>query len=882
MGRGRSVVPRATYRVQLHAGFGFWDAASVASYWADLGVSHLYCSPYLQAAPGSTHGYDVVDPDRLSDDLGGTAGHAELTGALRAHGLAQVLDIVPNHMAVDPGNHWWWDVLENGPASRFAPFFDVDWETGGEKAAFTVLVPVLGDHYGRVLEAGEFTVRRQGGTLLLHYGEHRFPVSPRTLDEVLAAAARRAGSAELAELADRFGVLPHARFTDAAAVAERDELKRALADALRHICDGNAAIAAAVEDELGALNEDFDRLDELIRRQNYRLAYWRSASEELDYRRFFNIESLVGVRVEDPDVMAATHRLVLSLVRDGTIEGLRIDHVDGLRDPEGYLVRLDERTGGVYTVVEKILEPSESLPDSWPIAGTSGYDFLNRVNNLFVATGNAEAMTACYDEFTGESANYEEVVQRAKHQIMSEELASEVERQTGLLADICEHHRRHRDFTRRELRTTLREFVARFPVYRTYVAQSRPATDADRRHVGLAVDDAIEHRPDLDAELLRFIGGLALGEIDSDHTAEFTQRLQQLTAPVMAKGVEDTAFYRYHRLVSLNEVGGNPGVFGRPISDFHADSATMAARWPHSMLTLSTHDTKRSADVRARLNVLSEIPRSWGDAAQRWAEGNSSHRPDAVDRNTEYLLYQTLVGAWPIDAERLVAFMAKATKEAKVHTSWTDPDSTYDGALESFARAVLAHDDFLHDLERFLADDRIIERGRRNSLVQTALLLTCPGVPDVYQGSEVWDLSLVDPDNRRPVDYEQRRRLLDGVRGARPEEVHACADCGAPKLWLIHRLLQHRRARPELYDGATYQPMEAHGVRADDVIAFELGALAVVAPRLGLDDWPDTTVTVPAGSWSNVLTGAAVGSGTQPVAPLFAGFPVAVLERDGR
>jgi (1->4)-alpha-D-glucan 1-alpha-D-glucosylmutase len=874
------VAPHATYRVQLHAGFGFWDAALVADYLADLGVSHLYCSPYLQAAAGSTHGYDVVDPGRVSDELGGAAGHAELTGALRAHGLGQVLDIVPNHMAVDPANHWWWDVLENGPASRFAPFFDVDWEAGGERAAFTVLVPVLADHYGRVLEAGELTVGREGGTFVVRYLDHRFPVSPRTVDEVLAAAARRAGSGELAELADRFGALPHARFTDAAAVAERDELKRALADALRHLCDANPAIAAAVDDELAALNQDFDRLDELVGRQNYRLAHWRTASEELDYRRFFNIESLVGVRVEDPDVMAATHRLVLNLVRDGTVEGLRIDHVDGLRDPEGYLVNLADHAGGVYTVVEKILEPAESLPETWLVAGTSGYDFLNRVNNLFVDPANEAAMTSCYDEFIGETANYDEIVQRAKHQIMSEELASEVERLTGLLADICDHHRRHRDHTRRELRATLRELVARFPVYRTYVHPSRPTTDTDRRQVGVAVDEAMEHRPDLDGELLRFIGDLALGAVDSDRSIELTQRLQQLTAPVMAKGVEDTAFYRYHRLVSLNEVGGDPSVFGRPVADFHTATAATAAQWPTSMLTLSTHDTKRSADVRARLNVLSEIPGAWADAVHRWDDRNGRIRPGGVDRNTEYLLYQTVVGAWPIDANRAAAFMAKATKEAKVHTSWTDPNDDYDTAVDSFVRAVLAHTEFVDEVGRFLADNRVVDRGRRNSLAQMALLLTCPGVPDIYQGTEVWDLSLVDPDNRRPVDYEYRRGLLDGVRAADSGEVLTRADSGAPKLWLTHRLLEHRRAWPERYDDASYQPMEARGARADDLVAFDRGELAVVAPRRGLDGWSDTTVSLPAGRWSDVFTGAAVTGGAKPVADLLAGFPVAVLERD--
>jgi (1->4)-alpha-D-glucan 1-alpha-D-glucosylmutase len=869
--------PNVTYRVQLHPGFTFDDAADVAPYLATLGVSHLYCSPYLQAVPGSTHGYDVADPRTLSRDLGGAPAHARLVGALRDAGLGHVLDIVPNHMAVDPTNPWWWDVLTHGPSSPFAKFFDIDWD-GDERSPSTVLAPVLGDHYGRVLEAHEIALDRDGGAITVRYHDHVLPLSPRTLDGLLHAAARRSGSAELAVLADGLASLPHAARTDPAGVQERRERAEELLAALTDLCASDAEVAASVDAELRAVQDDVDRLDELLGRQNYRLAHWRTASEELDYRRFFNIDTLIGVRVEDRDVFAATHSLVLELVRDGTVSGLRIDHVDGLRDPAGYLHELATASGGCWTVVEKILEPRERLPDSWPVAGTSGYDFLIRVNNLFVEPGNEQPMTDHYSGFTGEPVDYGELVHAAKHRIMAEELAAEVDRLTGALAAICDRHRRHRDHTRRDLRDALREIVAAFPVYRTYVTTARMADAADREHVAAAVRTAAGRRPDLDAELLTFLGRIATGDVDGSAERELAVRLQQLTAPVMAKGVEDTAFYRYHRLISLNEVGGDPGVFGRSVDDFHGDTAATAARWPDSMLTLSTHDTKRSADVRARLNVLSEIPGAWAAATERWAARNEIHRRDGwPDRNTEYLLYQTAVGAWPIDPDRLVAFMAKAARESKVHTSWVDADAEYEAALEGFVRAILADADFVADVNDFLAEHAVIERGRRNSLAQTALLLTCPGVPDIYQGTELWDLSLVDPDNRRPVDYAVRRRLLAEMAGAnRPSPVAPVDDeVGAEKLRLIARVLRHRADHPGAYEGAGYEPLAA----GPGVVAYSRGEVAVVAACRTVTG-PVGTVALPSGGWFDLSTGSPVTGGSQDVRTLLARSPIAVLARE--
>ncbi len=873
------MVLRSTYRVQLSKEFGFSDAAGIAGYLAELGVSHLYCSPYLQAAPGSTHGYDVVDPERLNDELGGGPAYAGMLGALRAAGLGQVLDIVPNHMATDATNRWWWDVLENGPASRYAAVFDIDWEGGDRSAAHTVLVPVLADHYGRVLEAGELVLARAGAGVTVRYHDMELPVSPRSLDELLAAAARRAGSETLARIAEGYGALPTSRLTDEAAVRDRHEQHQALRGQLEELLRADGSVAVALDDEIDALNVDPDRLDALLRRQNYRLAYWRTASEELDYRRFFNIESLIGVRVEDPEVFALTHRLIVELVKEGTVDGLRVDHVDGLRDPEKYLADLAVATGGVYTVVEKILEPGETLRPSWPVAGTSGYDFLIQVNNLFVESRNEAAMTATYLAITGETASYEEIVQTSKQQVMASELAAEVERLVGILADLSDAYRRHRDHTRRELRHTLREFIARFEVYRTYVHPGEPASDEDRRQVRAAADAARAARPELDGELLCFLGQLALGQHPGAGEAEFAQRLAQLTAPVMAKGVEDTAFYRYNRLVSLNEVGGDPGVFGRPVAEFHQAMAAAAEQWPEAMLTLSTHDTKRSADVRARINVISEEPDAWRAAAEHWTEVTEAHRREGLpDRNDVYLLFQTLVGAWPIDAERAVAFMAKATKEAKVHTSWTDPVAAYDEATEAFVRAALADDVFTGALISWLAEHRVVERGRRNSLAQTALLLTCPGSPDLYQGSEMWDLSLVDPDNRRPVDYDERRRLLAGLT-AGGTGVVASDERGTSKLLVVHRLLAHRQADPGCYEPAGYEPLLAKGCRADDVVGFRRGGLAVVVPCRGDDHWGDTTVVLPTAGGRDVVTGHLVDGGERRLSELFAELPVAAISR---
>ena len=872
---------RATYRVQLHAGFTFDDAAALVPYLARLGVSHLYCSPVLQAVPGSTHGYDVVDHSRLSDDLGGATAFQRLARALAEHDLSMVLDIVPNHMALaGAANRWWWDVLEDGPASRYARHFDIDWSPAAEGTGPSVLMPILGDHYGRVLEAGELHLSRVAGSFTVRYAEHELPLSPRSVRELLRAAAKRADSPELAGIADRLEGLPPADAVDA--VEERHAGKEALRHELRALTAASAPVADAIDVELAAVSSDPDALDELLGRQSYRLAHWRTAAEELDYRRFFDITTLVGLRAEDPHVFDDTHHLLLDLVAAGDVTGLRVDHIDGLRGPAGYLHRLAGSAAGAFVAVEKILAVDEELPEGWPVVGTSGYDFLNRVGDLFVDPDGLAGIDAWYRGLTGEDVGFDEVALAAKLDVMAHELAAETERLTELLERICRARRRHRDHTRRDLRAALRAVAAAMDVYRTYVVPGEPTSATDRRRVATAVAGAAAAHPEMDGELLELLERILVLDERGEVEDELAVRFQQLSAPVMAKGVEDTAFYRDARFLAVNEVGGEPGLSGRGVEPFHAHNRRIAERWPHTMLTVSTHDTKRSADVRARLSVLSELPEAWTAAADGWRAQNERHRVDGwPDPVTELVLYQSLVGAWPIEPERVQATMQKSINEAKVHTSWREPNPAYQGAVQGFVDAVLADGSFTASLERFLADHDLVRLGRLTSLSQVALLLTSPGVPDLYQGDELWDLSLVDPDNRRPVDHDARRGLLDELSGAGPDAALAHLDDGGAKLWLIHRLLGHRRQQPQAYEGG-YEPLSALGEGAAHAVAFSRGDLVVVAPRLqaalARTGWGSTTLALPDGEWHSVLGDGRWG-GEVAVSDLLASFPVAVLAR---
>jgi len=869
---------RATYRVQLTPRFGFDQAVEILGYLARLGISHLYCSPYLQAAPGSEHGYDVVDHARVNEELGGEEGHERLCLKLAENGLGQVLDVVPNHMAISGrGNRWWWDVLENGPSSRYASYFDVTWDPPERRLKNRILLPALGDHYGRLLESGQLRLARQGVRLLVRYNGNEYPIDPRTYGSVLETGFR--------ELAREFAALPVVKPDDREGAVRRHERAAALFERLEQ-AGPTEALDACVE----RLNGDPDLLDGLLEQQNYRLARWQTAGSDLDYRRFFDINSLVALHAEDPEVFAATHRRVREWATSGVLHGIRIDHPDGLRDPLGYFRRLTEAAPEAWIVAEKILGGGEELPADWPVAGSTGYDFLNRALGVLVDEQAEAALTAVYADFTGEAAGWREIEHDKKHQAMRELLGSDVNQLGELFVRVCEGNRRYRDFTRPELLDCLTEVIACLPVYRTYVrAEEGAVSEQDRRCIQAAVGEAGRRRPDLDPEVLGFLARLLLLEERGEHTAELVARLQQTSGPVSAKGVEDTAFYTYNRFSALNEVGGDPGRFGLSPEAFHEASRRALERWPRAMLATSTHDTKRSEDVRARLAVLSEIPAAWQAAVQRWSGVNRPRKSEGLpDADAEYLLYQTLVGAWPIGVERARTYMLKAAREAKVHTSWIAPDARYEAALASFVAAVLGDERFLEDLDGFLPP--VIEAGRVNSLAMKLLCLTAPGVPDLYQGSELWDLSLVDPDNRRPVDYEVRRRLLDRLEGEGERAAAAALaepESGLPKLLLVSRALALRAERPAVFAVGDYRPLSVTGPRAGHALGFVRGGeVAVVVPRLTLalgGEWAGTACELPPGRWADRLTGARLsGGGPVPLAELLRGFPVALLEREDR
>jgi len=828
--------PVATYRIQMRPEFGFDQITDIVPYLHDLGISHVYTSPYLQAAAGSTHGYDIVDPTQVNAELGGTQAHARMCATIQTAGLGHMIDVVPNHMAVaGQQNLWWWDMLKNGSSSRFAQFFDVDWHNGANRWPGKILLPVLGDHYGCILENGELRLTYEDGECALHYHDHVFPLAPPAAAEILSRAEAGGGSKE-----------------------------------------------ARITAEVTRLNNDPDALDTLIDQQHYRPAFWRMANTDLGYRRFFDISDLAGIRVEEKTVFQAVHAQPLSWVKKGWVQGLRIDHPDGLWDPARYFHRLQKTCPDAWIVVEKILASDETLPSDWPVAGTTGYDFMNLAGGLCIDPASEDALTQLYAEFKGTQKQFEALVHECKHLVLFTLFASEINRLTTLFEAICERHRRHRDYSRHQLRTALFETTVHFPVYRSYVSASmNRVSQEDEQVIDAAIEGAVMVCPNPDPVLFSFLRALLLLQVPGAVEEELAMRFQQLTGPAMAKGVEDTAFYRYHRLICLNEVGGDPGRFGVNLRAFHTACARAQKEHPLGLLASTTHDTKRSEDVRARIALLSEIPNQWADAVRRWAANNARHRSGAVpDPNSEYLLYQTLVGAWPIDEERICAYMEKAVKEAKVHTSWTDPNQAYEQGLADFIAAVLADTTFCTDLEDFVAD--LVAPGRINSLAQALIKLTAPGVPDIYQGTELWDLSLVDPDNRRPVDFALRRRLLSQLPQLDPEAILAGMDQGLPKLWVIRQTLHLRRAHPALFGPrADYRPLYATGRKADHLVAFVRGQDVIsLAPRLvmGLNnDWEDAIVELPRGKWHNVLTGDDADGGAVQLQELLHRFPVGLL-----
>jgi (1->4)-alpha-D-glucan 1-alpha-D-glucosylmutase len=680
----------------------------------------------------------------------------------------------------------------------------------------------------------------------------------------LGLAAARSGDDQLAFLSDAFGRLPPAWATDRPSVVARHRDKEVLKGHLARLLAERPELGEVVDGAVATVNGDANVLDALLDRQNYRLAHWRTAGQELDYRRFFDINDLAGLRMEDEQVFADTHALIIDWLQRGVLDGLRIDHPDGLLDPMAYFERLRASSPDGWLVVEKILEPGEALPASWPVDGTTGYDFLNRVGGLFVDPAGEAPLTASYGAFTGEPTDYPEVVHEAEHLVVEHVLAADMNRLTNLFVQVTERERRYRDFTRADLAAVLAETAVCFPVYRTYVRPGEPLTDVDRLTIADALDAARQRRADLDPELFDLLGRVLRGEFREDPGAELCLRFQQTTGPVMAKGVEDTTFYRYNRLTSLNEVGGDPSRFGTRPARFHEDLSLAAHRWPHAMLASSTHDTKRSEDVRARIALLSEIPDVFAAAADRWA---ARHEPP--DRNLAWLLYQTLIGAHPLPLDRALAYVEKATKEAKQRTSWIDPVPAYDAAVRRFVEELLADEWFTAELDAFVQP--LVDPGWVNALAAQAVKLTAPGVPDIYQGTELWDLSVVDPDNRRPVDYDLRRCRLAELDGLTPAAAWARRVEGLPKLLVTRDALHLRRRRPEVFEGGSYEPLVASGPAADHVVAFARGGrIATVVPRLPLTlerigGWRDTTVDLP---WRAGV----------PVAELLADVPVAVLE----
>ncbi len=876
-------IPIATYRLQLHAEFGFDAAASIADYLYKLGVSHVYSSPYLQAAPGSKHGYDVVDHHRVNEELGGSDAHERFSKRLGECGLGQVLDIVPNHMAISGrNNRLWWDVWENGPASRYAPYFDINWHSRDEKLRNKLLIPVLGDHYGRVLSRGEIQLKRRGGDFFVQYFENEFPLSPRSLPPILSSAAEATGSEYLAFLADSLAGLPGPTLTDAFSKTARHRDKSIVGKLLEKLFSDTPFIAEAVDAALSHINKDSEQLDAVLEQQNYLLAFWQTSKQELPYRRFFDVNSLVALCSENPQVFADTHALILRWLKEGVLDGIRIDHPDGLRDPKFYFERLRAEAPAVWITAEKILEPGERLRADWPIDGTTGYDYLNEAGGLFVNRGNEEQFNQIYAEFTHEPTDYPAVCRDKKHRVLRDLLGSDVNRLTNLLTEICENHRDQRDYTRHDVLRAVRELVACFSVYRTYIVPARnEITAEDERYTHEAIECAKKNRSEIDPGLFDFIGDLLLLRVGGLLESEFVMRFQQFCGPAMAKGVEDTAFYNYNRLVSLNEVGGDPGRFGISVEEFHRFCAETQATHPRTMLASSTHDTKRSEDVRTRISVLSEIPALWREALCRWHKINKKYKTDDLpDRNTEYLLYQTMLGAWPIPTDRLLPYMEKACREAKQRTSWLAPNEQFESATRRFIEAIYEDRPFRDDLEKFV--ETLVEPGRINSLSQTLLKFTAPGIPDTYQGEELWDLSLVDPDNRRPVDYSLRRRLLDELPALSVEDVWRRIDEGLPKLWTVYHALRVRRERAAaLTESGTYLPVYARGSKEKHLVAYQRGdEVLVMVPRLSWElagEWQDTSVQIPAGSWLNVLSWDHFAGGITQLADVFRAFPVALL-----
>lgn len=963
---GRIYIPTATYRIQFNHTFPFAHARAQADYFQRLGVSDIYSSPIWKATPGSLHCYDVTDQSEINPELGGLGEFQHLSSALQERSLGLVVDLVPNHMGVvHPDNRQWWDVLENGPGSRYADFFDIDWRTEKEVLHNRVELPTLGSQFGICLENGELKVSfSETCEFLVHYYDTVFPTGPRTWVRLLNLALEQMRKDlepedhDLLEMESIVSALENLPSRDADTPGQAHERHREKEICKRRLCDlieKNPAVGEILHQTVNHVNgtpgdpASFDTLEAFLEDQTYRLCFWRVAGDEINYRRFFDVNQLAAIRVELPHVFQQVHELIFDLIKAGHIRGLRIDHPDGLLNPAQYFADLQNgclqalaerypdkfsastesttRPTAMWVVAEKILEHHERIRPDWAVHGTTGYDLLNLINGVFVDRSQHPAFLRLYSKFVGAGPNFTELRTTCKKLILEVSMAGELYTLAGKLDRISEHNRRTRDFTMQSLQEALAEFIAAFPVYRSYIQPGATSVDQDDRHyIEHAIRTAKRRNPSTDPTIFDFIGSiLLLEDLDSlteeqrDARMEFILALQQTTGPVMAKGLEDTAFYREFPLASLNEVGGDPDRFGVAVAEFHSRCEEQARHWPYSMIATSTHDTKRSEDVRARINVLSEMPREWERAIYRWRRMNSRRKTQVEGHHVpttkdEYLFYQTLLGIWPVAAapegeadltQRLVDYMIKATREAKLITSWVNVDEEFEAALTDFVQKTLdpaRSSKFLTDFGAFV--DQVAVAGARNSLAQVLIKLTAPGMPDIYQGTELWDFSLVDPDNRRPVDYGLRKAILEEViqqqnEPAYLQELQANWRDGRIKMFVTHKGLAFRRAYEHLFREGIYVPLAVDGRAADHVLAFAQTlpgrpwAITIV-PRLltkgGFPNdqlthepfWADTSIRLPehsSGRWHNIFTGktAETTEGTLAVAPHLGPFPVALL-----
>lgn len=885
-----AIIPVSTYRLQFNQHFTFAEATRSVSYLRRLGISNCYASPYLKARPGSTHGYDIVDHNEINPEIGSGEDFDAFIDELQRNGMGLITDIVPNHMGVmGSDNAWWLDVLENGQASFYAVFFDIDWYPFKKTLQNKLLIPVLGDHYGNVLERQELKLIFDAGQgeFSVYYYRHRFPIDPQTYPFILSSQQERLLSyfaaddpafLEYQTIDNSFSKLPLCTDRTEEKIEERKRDKEVFKKQLAKLCADSPALIEFIALRVAEINRiagDSGELHALLEQQVYRLAYWRVAGDEINYRRFFDINELAGLRIEDEKVFTATHQLILSLIEQGKIQGLRIDHADGLYDPVGYYRQLNQEMAAIlkidgaqnnpplYIVAEKIVANYEYLSSHWSIHGTTGYEFANIVNGVFIDGAAEKFFTYCYVRFIGHRQDFDELVYQAKKQVMAIALASELNVLANQLSRIADASSKTRDYTLNALHDALSEVIACFPVYRTYI-NSQTVSKKDSQYIKWAIEQARQRSRAADKTVFEFIRHILLLEHNSvagSDLLKFVMKFQQYTPAVMAKGHEDTGLYQYNRLISLNEVGGDPRNFGNSVNAFHYFNQQRIKKWPHTMLCLSSHDTKHSADVRARINVLTEIPQQWQEAVLRWRRLNKAQKTKmskaAIARNDEYLFYQVLIGTWPLAAltetergdyrERIRSYMIKAIREAKQYSSWLNPNEDYEQAVNRFVCQCLdanASPLFLEDFTEF--EKRIRKPGLYNALAQTVLHLTSPGVPDIYQGNELWQFTLVDPDNRRAVDFTKNSRLLTEMEAilATPDfdrlrfigSLLETIEDGRIKLFVLMQTLRFRHRYAELFRHGEYLKINICGAGAERLLAFarqdQTNFAVIVVPRL--------------------------------------------------